>query len=613
MFFALTGTPIVEAATPNYTMSKKSIIVNGQTVEQPYGFVYQQTTYMPLYYVMQALKPLGFVSQWNGHLWTITSSSHFHPSILPPQNHATDSLILNETPLEHFPTLVAIDPDSGEPTTYIPIWYIQQALTAIGIQSKWNGTTWTMTFNVNPAASIPEYAAYQSPTSQPVDYTSFIQAEAAVQSSNVGYVVNTSTNQVVVWPKDDWSLMDDQYFAASFLPGYSFPAPSFAVPGATYVSLNAVQGSTPNDTVFYQIAENGTYIDKWAGNYEDPYRQVDLRTPAPAGLTANKINAFLQSVVPNSGLQGLGQAILQAAQTYGVNATYLLAHAILESNWGTNSLATEKNNLYGYGAYDADPFADGGVFPSKTYTIQFQAWFVRNTYLNPGGPEYYEFPTLDGMNQNYATDPTWSLQIGELMRMISQFAGLHLSQYTLYQPGSASPPEPDSNEPVFSFNGASAMLKSATTSSLIPIYSNPDTELTSFDNTPTGNWISGMQVQVLQMEQGFWQGYVTAWYKIQSSNHTGWVMGQNLQFNNIYQLNSKANQPIPVYSNAQANSTLETTLHTGSWVVMPSYNAASQDMLLIDYVNPLTGTPETGYIESQNITVNKVAQNSANA
>ena len=47
------------------------------------------------------------------------------------------------------------DPVSGVHTTYMPIWYVMQTLKEAGIQSTWNGKTWTMSTN----GTVPSSAA----------------------------------------------------------------------------------------------------------------------------------------------------------------------------------------------------------------------------------------------------------------------------------------------------------------------------------------------------------------------------------------------------------------------------------------------------------------------
>ncbi|HEV7678506.1 MAG TPA: glucosaminidase domain-containing protein [Candidatus Dormibacteraeota bacterium] len=140
---------------------------------------------------------------------------------------------------------------------------------------------------------------------------------------------------------------------------------------------------------------------------------VDTDLTAASGETADRLNSFLQGTA----LQGLGGALVAAEQQYHVSARYLLAHAILESAWGTSRIAQDKHNLYGYGADDAHPYQNAYTFPSFAACVDFVARVVAKNYLSPSGP-YYHGPTLRGMNVNYASDPYWADSIARIGRSI---------------------------------------------------------------------------------------------------------------------------------------------------------------------------------------------------
>jgi len=186
------------------------------------------------------------------------------------------------------------------------------------------------------------------------------------------------------------------------------PAPGFMKPGKTYVS---------NDYDHWYEVQPGA--DVYVGQWENPYQTLNLETRS--NLTAAQINAFLaQNAVSSSVMQGMGQVFIQAQDTYGVNAEYLVAHAIIESAWGTSYFAQYRNNMYGYEAYTSDPNA-AASFRSIAYDINFQAWFVRNDYLNPAG-SFYNGPNLDGMNVDYATDPWWANSIARRMAQMETYS-----------------------------------------------------------------------------------------------------------------------------------------------------------------------------------------------
>lgn len=199
---------------------------------------------------------------------------------------------------------------------------------------------------------------------------------------------------------------------------------------------------------------------------------MDLRFPAPGNVNANTIDQYL--LANHSPMNGLGASFMAAQNTYGVDANYLVSHAILESAWGQSQIALAKNNLFGYGAYDADPGDDAGMFPSDDYAIRFEAWEVRSNYLTPGASEYVS-PTLTGMNVHYATDPQWASSIGSLMAQFSGSVGSTISDYTQYTPGQSAPAPKSNSEPVYYLNGAKGTTKATPYYNGVPYFSSMGT------------------------------------------------------------------------------------------------------------------------------------------
>jgi hypothetical protein len=76
----------------------------------------------------------------------------------------------------------------------------------------------------------------------------------------------------------------------------------------------------------------------------------DLRQPS--GTSAWAIDAYLAK---NTVLPPLGAAFMAAERTWHVNARYLVAHAMHESDFGRSWLAQNYHNLFCWTAYDRDP------------------------------------------------------------------------------------------------------------------------------------------------------------------------------------------------------------------------------------------------------------------
>ncbi len=148
-----------------------------------------------------------------------------------------------------------------------------------------------------------------------------------------------------------------------------------------------------------------------------PLFTVDTNLTLPSGETAASLNQFLNG----SALAGLGASFMKAETAYHVSARYFVAHAILESAWGTSAIAVYKHNLFGFGADDANPYGDAMTFTSFDACIQFVAQFIETHYLTVGGP-FYHGPTLRGMNVDYASDPNWAEKIASIADTIPPLA-----------------------------------------------------------------------------------------------------------------------------------------------------------------------------------------------
>ncbi|MDQ0189925.1 peptidoglycan-binding protein [Alicyclobacillus cycloheptanicus] len=136
------------ALAASYQVRTKAIYVNNKLLVQPAGIVSGGTTYMPIWYVIQALKQLGITNTWNGTLntWTIQAPASMPVDLTNvPKTSGANVITLNGQVMYHVGRIVYTEPGSKTPTSYMPIWYIQQLLNRLGIGSSWNGTTWKIT------------------------------------------------------------------------------------------------------------------------------------------------------------------------------------------------------------------------------------------------------------------------------------------------------------------------------------------------------------------------------------------------------------------------------------------------------------------------------------
>ncbi len=121
----------------------------------------------------------------------------------------------------------------------------------------------------------------------------------------------------------------------------------------------------------------------------------------------------------NNGLIGYGQAFVDTGRLLGINPLYIAAHAAWETGWGTSAIWRDKNNPFGYGAYDRAPYASAVKFTSKAEGIKTGMTYIKRDYLASGG-KYNHGTTLRGMNVHYATDQNWKNGIASIMSSFSK-------------------------------------------------------------------------------------------------------------------------------------------------------------------------------------------------
>ena len=122
-------------------------------------------------------------------------------------------------------------------------------------------------------------------------------------------------------------------------------------------------------------------------------------------------------ILADSELAGLGRAFVEAEAESNVNAMFLLALAVHESSWGSSALAREKNNLFGFGAYDRNPYHGAQVFATKEECVKHVAQFLRAHYLEG---DYYRGTTIQSINEIYASDRAWGEKIFATMTQLDR-------------------------------------------------------------------------------------------------------------------------------------------------------------------------------------------------
>ena len=142
---------------------------------------------------------------------------------------------------------------------------------------------------------------------------------------------------------------------------------------------------------------------------------LDTNLLSVSGTSAWAIDEYLKAATP---LPPLGAAFVEAERKYGINARFLLAAAVHESSWGRSYIARVKHNLFGYNAYDRDPFRFASAYATFAANIDDTARFIKDMYLTRGGRWWGGQPTLRSMQQFWSSSHSWGINVSRIANSI---------------------------------------------------------------------------------------------------------------------------------------------------------------------------------------------------
>lgn len=139
----------------------------------------------------------------------------------------------------------------------------------------------------------------------------------------------------------------------------------------------------------------------------------------PSGFTLEQFTkALTDSKDKNKIFEKNAKYFYYVEKQYNINGMFVAAVGIHESAWGTSRIALNKNNLFGYGAYDSNPYNGAYTFDDYAEAIDLVSRVFVKYYLNPKGEKiydkqvsngrYYSGNTLSAVNKRYASDKNWA-------------------------------------------------------------------------------------------------------------------------------------------------------------------------------------------------------------
>lgn len=157
---------------------------------------------------------------------------------------------------------------------------------------------------------------------------------------------------------------------------------------------------------------------------------IDIDVSIPSGLTLSDFKTVLSNnrSDTNNIFEENAELFYNIEQKYKINGIFLASIGILESGWGTSTIAMDKKNLFGYMAYDRDPYNSAKNFESYAEAIDTVAQALSTKYLHMSGVDisdglkatgtYYNGPTIQAVNIKYATDSEWGNKVFENMQYL---------------------------------------------------------------------------------------------------------------------------------------------------------------------------------------------------
>ena len=191
-----------------------------------------------------------------------------------------------------------------------------------------------------------------------------------------------------------------------------------------YIDKNCVTNKNPNASS-QEVQENEK---SKADLMQNLSFDMDLNTPSDLSLAKFKKILENDSNDKNNVFTNNAEYFYYAEKQYKINGVFLAAVAVHESGWGTSTIAKNKNNLFGYGAVDSNPYGGAYSFSSYNEGIDLVARVLTKYYLNPEGTEiydgnvangkFYSGSNLSAVNRRYASDKNWANSVYKWMKYL---------------------------------------------------------------------------------------------------------------------------------------------------------------------------------------------------
>ena len=187
--------------------------------------------------------------------------------------------------------------------------------------------------------------------------------------------------------------------------------------------------SSINKVVDIGTADKKTIERKNAEKASSAGLSFDMALNKPSGFSQEQFQkALTDDKDKNKIFENNAEYFYLLEQQYNINGMFVAAVGIHESAWGTSKIAQNKHNLFGYGAYDSNPYNGAYEFTDYSESIDLIARVFVKYYINPAGTKiydgngasgkYYSGSNLSAVNKKYATDSNWANCVYKYMQYL---------------------------------------------------------------------------------------------------------------------------------------------------------------------------------------------------
>jgi beta-N-acetylglucosaminidase len=139
-------------------------------------------------------------------------------------------------------------------------------------------------------------------------------------------------------------------------------------------------------------------------------------------ISQDQLNSWINSRAPaNSPFRNQAAVFLEASKQSGLDPRYIVAHAALESAWGTSKIAKDKNNYFGIGAFNSSPYSSALTFNTGLASgIIGGANWIKKNYVDRGQNSLYSMIYGDpthryAVHDDGTPNESWMKNIASIM------------------------------------------------------------------------------------------------------------------------------------------------------------------------------------------------------